>query len=125
MFLRGIQIIGLLVAFSVLLFIFYARRKGRLNSRSFLFWITFWGIFLVLDLFPSLVSYFIPVLSLETNMYILTAGSILMLFVLVFALYSFLSDLNQKVNTLVREQAIISYKLNKLMDINEQKENEK
>jgi len=123
--LRGIQVVGLLVAFFALIFIFYARRKGRLNSRFFLFWVVFWVIFTILDLFPSLASYFVPMLSLETNMYVLTAASILTLFVLVFALYSFLSDLNQKVNILIREHAILSNRLNKLLNINERNKDEK
>jgi len=125
MFLRGIQVVGLLVAFSAFLFIFYARRKGRLNSRFFLFWVMFWGMFVVLDLFPSLAGYFVPMLSLESNMYVLTAASILTLFILVFALYSFLSDLNQKVNVLIREHAILSNKLDKLFNINERNKDEK
>lgn len=113
--LRGIQILGLLIALIALTFILSAQKRKRLNTRSFLFWILFWGIFIVLDLYPSLVAYFAPALALESNMFILTASSILTLFVLVFALYSFLSDLNQKVITMIREQAIANHKLAKLL----------
>ena len=115
MIFRGIQIVGLLVAVSALAFIFYARRKGRLNGRFFLFWVLFWGIFVVLDVYPSLAAYFAPLLDLGSNMFVLTAGSVLTLFVLVFGLYSFLSDLNRKVNTLVRSHAILDSKLSRLL----------
>jgi len=114
---RGIQIVGLILAFGALIFVFVARRKGRVNARHFLFWVVFWSLFAVLDLYPSVVAYLVPVLSLEPNMYILTAGSILTLFVFVFVLYSFLSDLNQKVAKLVRELAILEGKVAKLLEV--------
>jgi|Deesub1362A_J573_1020465.scaffolds.fasta_scaffold23454_2 hypothetical protein len=122
--LRGIQILGLLIALSALMFVLTARRRKRLNSRSFLFWMLFWGIFIILDLYPSLASYLAPALTLESNMFVLTAGSVLTLFVFVFVLYSFLSDLNQKVTKLVREQAILHRKVVKMLEVlnNEKKE---
>lgn len=122
--LRGIQIIGLLIAFLALTFIIIARRRKRLNTRFFFFWILFWGMFLMLDLYPSIVAYLAPILTLPLNMYILTAGSVLTLFILVFALYSFLSDINQKVTTLVREQAILNSKLARIMAVMDKNEKE-
>lgn len=116
MILRGIQIVGLIIAFLSFIFIFYARKVGRLDSRSVLFWVLFWGIFVILDLYPSLARYFGPILSLQSNMYVLTAGSILTLFILVFTLYSNLSDLKIKVNVLIREQAILGGKLAEIIE---------
>ncbi|RLI42670.1 hypothetical protein DRO69_10130 [Candidatus Bathyarchaeota archaeon] len=113
---RGIQIVGLLLAFAAIAFVLYARRKGRINGRSFLFWVLFWILFIVFDLYPSIVAYVAPVLTLESNMYILTAGSTLTLFVLVFVLYTFLSDLKHKITTMIREQAIIDYKVAKMLE---------
>lgn len=113
---RGIQIVGLLVALGAIAFVIMARRRGRLDARSFLFWVLFWVFFVILDLYPSVVAYVAPVLALESNMYVLTAGSVLTLFVLVFVLYSFLSDLNQKVTKLVREQAILEHKVAKILE---------
>ncbi len=115
---RGIQIVGLLVALVAFASIMIARRKGRINARSSVFWILFWNIFLALDLYPSLVAYFAPVLALESNMYILTAGSILTLFVLVFVLYSYLSDLNRKVVELTRQHAIVDNRIRKMEAVN-------
>lgn len=112
--LRGIQILGLIIAVLALTFIAIARKKKRFNARFFLFWVLFWCVFLVIDLYPSLAVYFQPVLALETNMFILTAASVFTLFILVFALYSVLSDLNQKVTTLVRAQAILNNKVTNL-----------
>ena len=111
---RGIQIVGLVIALSILAFILYARSKDRLNNRGFSFWIIFWAIFIFIDLFPSIAAYVSPALTLESTMYVLTAGSVLTLFVLVFVMYSFLSDLNHKVNGLIREQAILGNKIAKL-----------
>lgn len=114
---RGIQIVGLFVALAALIFILFARRKGRINCRSLVFWFLFWTLFIVLDLYPSMVAHIAPVLALGSNMFILTAGSVLTLFVLVFVLYSFLSDLNQKVTRLVREQAILDRKVVKMLEV--------
>lgn len=121
---RGIQIVGLLLASVAVAFVLYARRKGRINGRSFLFWILFWVLFIVFDLYPSMVAYVAPLLALESNMYILTAGSTLTLFVLVFVLYTFLSDLKQKITTMIREQAILDNKVAKMLEImnNDKKE---
>ena len=114
---RGIQIVGLLVALATITFVLVARRKGRINGRSFVFWILFWFFFIVLDLYPSMVAYVSPVLTLEPNMYALTAGSVLTLFVLVFVLYSFLSDLNRKVAELTRQHAIVDNKVRKVFEV--------
>jgi len=121
---RGIQIVGLLLASVAVAFVLYAQRKGRINGRSFLFWVLFWVLFIVFDLYPSMVAYVAPLLALESNMYILTAGSTLTLFVLVFVLYTFLSDLKQKITTMIREQAILDNKVAKMLEImnNDRKE---
>lgn len=114
---RGIQIVGLLVALIVVGFVVFARRRGRINGRFFLFWLAFWSIFIVLDVFPSVVAFVSPILDLGSNMYVLTAGAVLTLFVLVFVLYSFLSDLNQKVTKLAREQALLDRKVGKVLEV--------
>ena len=114
---RGIQIVGLLLASIAVAFALYARRKGRINGRSFVFWVLFWVLFLAFDLYPSMVAYVAPLLALESNMYILTAGSTLTLFVLVFVLYTFLSDLKQKTTKMIREHAILESKVDKMLEI--------
>ena len=121
---RGIQIIGLLLVFVAIAFVLYIRRRGRINGRPFVFWILFWVFFLAFDLYPSMVAYVAPVLALESNMYILTAGSTLTLFVLVFVLYTFLSDLKQKTTTMIREHAILDNKVAKMLEVmnNDKKE---
>ena len=116
MIIRGIQIVGFLVALAAVAFVIFARTKGRINGRSFLFWILFWGIFIVLDLYPSVVASVSPALDFGPNMYILTAGSVLTLFVLVSLLYAFLSNLNQKVTKLVREHAILHSNVIKMLE---------
>ena len=115
--LRGIQIVGLLVALAAVAFVILARKKGRISGRSFLFWLLFWGVFMVLDLYPSVVASLALTLDFGPNMYILTAGSVLTLFVLVFLLYSFLSSLNQKVTQMVREHAILTSKVSKMLEV--------
>jgi hypothetical protein len=69
----------------------------------------------IVDVFPSLVSYITPYFDLGTNMFTLFAFSIMGLFVMVFSLYSYLSDLNYKVNRLVRKQALLDWKTNSLV----------
>lgn len=114
---RGIQIVGLLVALVAIAFVVLAKKKGRMNSRFFLFWMGFWVIFIILDIYPSVVGYVSPILDLESNMFILTAGAVLTLFVLVFILYSYLSDLNQKVTKLVREQAMLDLRVGRTLKV--------
>ena len=114
---RGIQIVGLLVALAFIGFVVVARRRGRINGRFFLFWLAFWSIFIVLDVYPSVAGYLSPMLNLEGNMFVLTVGAVLTLFVLVFVLYSFLSDLNRKVTKIVREQAMLDRKVGKLSEV--------
>lgn len=116
MYLRGIQVVGLIVALGALFFMLIARKKGRVNSRFFLFGTIFWSAFIFLDLYPSIASYITPLLFPEFGvdpytMYVLTSAATLTLFVFTFVLYSFLSDMNRKVSKLVREQAKINYKI--------------
>ena len=120
---RGIQIVGLLIALAAIAFIVLAKKKGRMDSRFFLFWIGFWAIFIFFDMYPSMVRYVSQLLDLEYNMYILTAGAVLTLFVLVFVLYCFLSDLNQKVIKLVREIAILDIKMARMLKAENDEEN--
>ena len=112
---RGIQVVGLGVALVAFIMTYLLRRKDRLTSRAFLFWVGFWFTFVIVDVFPSLVSYITPYFDLGTNMFTLFAFSIMGLFVMVFSLYSYLSDLNYKVNRLVRKQALLDWKTNSLV----------
>lgn len=114
---RGIQIVGLLVALAAIGSVVLAKKKGRMNSRFFLFWMGFWAIFVIFDIYPSVVGYVSPILDLGSNMFILTAGAVLTLFVLVFILYCFLSDLSQKVTKLVREQAMVDLKVARTLEV--------
>ena len=112
---RGIQVVGLGVALVAFIMTYLLRLKDRLTSRAFLFWVGFWFTFVIVDVFPSLVSYITPYFDLGTNMFTLFAFSIMGLFVMVFSLYSYLSDLNYKVNRLVRKQALLDWKTNSLV----------
>jgi len=106
-----IQILGLVIALLAFTLVLIARKKKRLNSRFLLFWVLFWSVFIVFDLYPSIAASFSPGFTLELSAYVWVAGSALTVFVLVFALFSFLFDLNQKVTTLIREQAVLNGKL--------------
>jgi len=64
----------------------------------------------IIDVFPSLTSYITPYFDLGTNMYTLVAFSIMILFVMVFSLFSHIYDLNYKVDKLVRDQALSNWK---------------
>jgi len=112
---RGIQVVGLGVALVAFILTYLLRRKDRLTSRAFLFWVGFWLTFVIVDVFPSLVSYVTPYFDLGTNMFTLFAFSIMGLFMMVFNIYSYLSDLNYKVNRLVRRQALLDWKTNSLV----------
>ena len=112
---RGIQVVGLGVTLVAFILTYLLRRKDRLTSKAFLFWVGFWFTFVIVDIFPSLVSYITPYFDLGTNMFTLFAFSIMGLFVMVFSLYSYLSDLNYKVNRLVRKQALLDWKTNSLV----------
>lgn len=107
---RGIQVLGLFLAAIILLGLYIIRRIGRLKSRSFIFWVSFWSLFVIVDIYPSLTGYFTPYFDLGKNMYTLTAISIMVLFVFVFVISSYLSDLNYKLNKLIREQAITEWR---------------
>ena len=100
----------LIVAFGAFTAAYFLRKKGRLNSRSFLFWVGFWLIFVVIDTVPSLTGYIRPYFTLGTNMYTLTAISIQVLFVFVFYLFTFLSDINLKLTNIIRLQALNEWK---------------
>jgi len=75
-----------------------------------MFWVGFWITFVVIDVFPSLTSYITPYFDLGTNMYTLTAFSIMSLFVITFSLFSYISDLNYKINKMAREQALLGWR---------------
>jgi len=49
-------------------------------------------------------------------MYTLVASSIMILFVMVFSLFSYIYDLNYKIDRLVRDQALLNWKNNVAID---------
>ena len=112
MFQRGIQVFGLIISMISFSIVYWLRKQNRLSGRSYIFWVCFWLLFVIIDVFPSLTSYITPYFDLGTNMYTLVASSIMILFVMVFSLFSYLYDLNYKIDRLVRDQALSNWKNN-------------
>lgn len=110
MFQRGIQVVGLIISMISFSVVYWLRKKDRLSGRSYIFWVCFWLLFVIIDVFPSLTSYVTPYFDLGTNMYTLVAFSIMTLFVMVFSLFSNIYDLNYKMDRLVRDQALSNWK---------------
>ncbi len=110
MFQRGIQIFGLIISMISFSIVYWLRKQNRLTGRSYIFWVNFWLLFVIIDVFPSLTSYITPYFDLGTNMYTLVASSIMILFVMVFSLFSYIYDLNYKIERLVRDQALSNWK---------------
>ena len=112
MFQRGIQIFGLIISMISFSIVYWLRKQNRLTGRSYIFWVSFWLLFVIIDVFPSLTSYITPYFDLGTNMYTLVASSIMILFIMVFSLFSYIYDLNYKIERLVRDQALANWKNN-------------
>ena len=109
---RGIQIIGLLVSTASLIGILLLRRGNRLTSRSYVFWVCFWTVFTIVDIFPSMTGYITPYFDLGRNMYTLTAISVMTLFIFVFGLFSYINELHWKINEMVRDNALVDWRTN-------------
>ncbi len=112
MAIRGIQLVGLLVSSAALIGILLLRRSNRLTSRSYVFWVSFWTMFTIVDIFPSMTGYITPYFDLGRNMYTITAISVMTLFIFVFGLFSYINEINWKINEMVRDNAIYGWRLN-------------
>ena len=49
---RGIQIVGLVVTFASLVGVLITKKKSSLKSFLYIFWVSCWTLFTLIDMFP-------------------------------------------------------------------------
>jgi hypothetical protein len=74
-------------------------------------WSFIWLAIGVFALFPALLDKLMRLVNMGDRSFFLTTGAILILFMIIFYISSSMSRMNRKISKLIREIAILNYKL--------------
>lgn len=98
----------LLFAFSVgsFFYIIGKIRKAQIRIEDSIFWIFFWGLIVVLSIFPQIVFFFTRLLKILSPVNFVYLVIIFVLLVKVFLLSIKISQLENKIKNLAEEMAI-------------------
>jgi hypothetical protein len=116
-------IITLLAIFAILQTI-KLFRKDLLSTRLLFLWLLIWLFIGFFALFPSLLDSLRNFVNMGDRLFFITTGAILILFIFSFYTSSSISSTDKKIIKLTREIAILNYKIDKLIDDRNKKENE-
>ena len=116
-------IITLLAIFAILQTI-KLFRKDLLSTRLLFLWLLIWLFIGFFALFPSLLDSLRNFVNMGDRLFFITTGAILILFIFSFYTSSSLSSTDKKIIKLTREIAILNYKIDKLIDDRNKKQDE-
>lgn len=108
----GIQIIAVLFALFMLYVVFLHFKRENINKLEFLFWTSLWCAFIYFSLFPKVLNPLLDKLFVTRAMDLLTIIAFMVLAYLGFANHIGVRDLQRRLETLIRKQAIKNVKKN-------------
>lgn len=123
---KTLQIILIIATILFCIFILLVTRKKKLSYKYTLLWLAFGVITLICAIFPGIVISFSDLLHIAEPTNALFLIYIFLLIVIIFYISIAFSKLYEKVTTLIQENAILNYKLEKLekKEKKEEKEDE-
>lgn len=116
-------IITLLAIFAILQTI-KLFRKDLLSTRLLFLWLLIWLFIGFFALFPSFLDSLRDFVNMGNRLFFITTGAILILFIFSFYTSSSISSTDKKIIKLTREIAILNYKIDKLIDDRNKKQDE-
>jgi len=112
---RILQIILIIITILFTIFIIRNTSKKKLNYKLTILWLCFSLFIVILAIFPQIVIYLASLLHIETPVNALFLMFIFLLIVITFYISAELSKLQNRVITLVQENALLKKKMDDRM----------
>jgi hypothetical protein len=113
---KGIQVIGILVAMYLILQTLIQYKKGNYGLKRTCFWLALWGLIGSLFAFPSLVGLTLPFFAMQDMVLTTLVVGVIVVFVLVYHTYQQVTRVERKLTELVQNIAIQDYIKNATAD---------
>ena len=102
----GIQIIGILFGFFMTYFTFLHYKRKEFTVKEYGFWLIFWGVFIIITLFPQFLDPVLLTLSIARTLdFFIIMGFLFLIFVNVYT-YTIVRKNQKKLEEVVREVAM-------------------
>ena len=102
----GIQILGILFGFFMMYYTFLHHKRKEFTIKEYGFWFVFWGIFVIITLFPQLLDPLLETLNIARTLdFFIITGFLFLLFV-VFYTYTIVRKNQRKLEEMVRNMAL-------------------
>lgn len=102
----GIQLIGIMFAIFMVYLTFLNYKQGKFSNGEWMIWLGAWVIFLVVILFPSILSPLLETLNLYRAMDFYISIGFLFFILLIFNIHTSLKSVQKKVEVIIREMAM-------------------
>ena len=106
----GIQIAGLLFGLFMVYYSFLNYKRSEFTVKEFSFWILLWASFVVITLFPSVLDPIKTTFGFLRTLDLLVISGFLFLIAAVFYNYTITRKIQKRLETVVREVAILMKK---------------
>jgi len=102
----GIQIIGLLFGFFMMYYTFLQHKRKEFTIKEYSFWFLFWGVFVIITLFPQILDPVLTTLSISRTLDFFIISGFLFLIFVVFYTYIIVRKNQKKLEEIVRQMAL-------------------
>ena|SRR3989338_6917685 len=101
-----VQFVGVLVALAAMHLTYLYYKRANFSKKELLFWMTIWLAFLLVTIFPRILSPIVGYLGLQRSMDLIMIIAFIILFGLSFHNYTVNHRVMNKIEKLVRELAL-------------------
>jgi|TARA_B100001964_G_C14151018_1_gene562036 hypothetical protein len=102
----GIQIIGILFGFFMMYYTFLQHKRKEFTIKEYSFWFVFWGVFVVLTLFPQMLDPVLKTLNIARALDLFIIAGFLFLIFIIFYTYTIVKKNQRKLEEVVRNVAL-------------------
>jgi len=102
----GIQILGSLFGFFMMYYTFLQHKRKEFTIKEYSFWFIFWGVFVIITLFPQILDPILSTLNLVRALdFFIIAGFLFLIFI-IFYTYTIVRKNQRKLEEVVRSIAL-------------------
>ena len=113
---KPIQVIAIIFAIFLLVKAILRLKNKKLTINEFLFWSAMWMLLIILSIFPQISDKIANFFGFGRGLDFFIVSSILLIFYLIFRIYSMLEDLDSKITELARSISLKEIKDIKNLD---------
>jgi hypothetical protein len=102
----GIQILGVLFGLFMMYYTFLHYKRKEFTIKEYGFWFIFWGLFVIITLFPQVLDPVLETLSISRALDFFIIGGFLFLIFVTFYTYTVVRKTQKKLEEVVRNVAL-------------------